>query len=174
MTIEFKACTFNDLHALQTIARATFEEAFSAQNDAMQMQTYLDEAFSIEQLQREFETNGTSFFLLYSKGELAGYLKLNAGAAQTEHMGETKLEIERIYLKRAFQGAGLGHYLIQSAIDFAQQLQKTTIWLGVWEENKKAISFYERVGFQKTGTHVFMLGDEEQLDYIMEMPLLKA
>lgn len=168
MTIQFKACTLEDLPALQVIARTTFEETFANDNDLANMQSYLDEAFSIEKVMKEFETKGTYFFILHYEGKQAGYLKLNVGVAQTEPMDNDKLEIERIYVKQAFQGSGLGRYLMQKAIEFALALQKHTIWLGVWEENKKAIAFYECSGFQKTGTHTFTLGNEEQLDYIME------
>lgn len=173
MTIQFKACTLEDLPALQAIARATFEETFANDNDLTNMQSYLNEAFSSEKLTKELGTKGTYFFLLHYEGKRAGYLKLNVDAAQTEPMGADKLEIERIYVKQAFQGHGLGQYLMQKAIEFALNLQKYTIWLGVWEKNTKAIAFYERAGFKKIGTHTFTLGDEEQLDYMMEKTLLK-
>lgn len=171
MNIQFKAVTLEDLPTLQAIARTTFEETFSADNDAANMQSYLDEAFSDEQLTKEIETTGTYFFVLHYEGEPAGYLKLNVENAQSEPMGQDQLQIERIYLMQAFQGNGLGKYLMQKAIELALDLQKKKVWLGVWEHNTKAISFYERLGFQKTGTLTFVLGDEKQLDYIMEKSL---
>ena len=44
---------------------------------------------------------------------------------------------------------------------------RTTIWLGVWEHNARAIAFYRRWGFADVGTTDFMLGRDRQTDRIM-------
>ena len=43
------------------------------------------------------------------------------------------------------------------------------IWLGVWQENPKAIQFYTKNGFEVFDQHVFKLGDEEQTDFLMRL-----
>src|SRR5690606_16174629 len=100
-------------------------------------------------------------------GQVAGYLKINADAAQTEEMGEDALEVERIYISRAFQKLGLGKHLMEQALELAARLGKKKIWLGVWEHNANAIAFYQKKGFVKTGEHSFFMGDDEQIDWIM-------
>jgi ribosomal protein S18 acetylase RimI-like enzyme len=57
--------------------------------------------------------------------------------------------------------------LLEQAIDFAKEKQKKYIWLGVWEHNPRAISFYERNGFEKFSSHPFPFGDEVQTDWLM-------
>ena len=99
--------------------------------------------------------------------KIAGYLKVNTGDAQTEEMDDDALEIERIYIINKFQKLGLGKYLFNKAMDIAMEQNKKKIWLGVWEKNKNAISFYKRLGFTQTGAHSFYMGDEEQTDLIM-------
>ncbi len=49
---------------------------------------------------------------------------------------------------------------------------KKKVWLGVWEKNENAIAFYNKMGFVRTGTHSFIMGDEEQKDYIMTKTLI--
>jgi ribosomal protein S18 acetylase RimI-like enzyme len=39
--------------------------------------------------------------------------------------------------------------------------------LGVWENNPKAIAFYTKWGFENVGVHTFVLGSEEQRDFIL-------
>ena len=103
---------------------------------------------------------------------MAGYLKVNISHAQSEEMGNEALEVERIYIKNTYQKHGLGKRLIHKAIEIAMELNKKNIWLGVWEKNVNAIAFYEKMGFVKTGTHSFYMGDEEQTDYIMLKTLI--
>ena len=42
------------------------------------------------------------------------------------------------------------------------------IWLGVWEKNPKAISFYKKFGFVEVGDQVFPLGNDPQRDIVMK------
>lgn len=69
------------------------------------------------------------------------------------------LEVERIYIRRAYQGQGLGKYLIQKSIDIAKEKNKQNMWLGVWEKNESAIRFYKGLGFVLHGAHSFYMGD---------------
>lgn len=60
---------------------------------------------------------------------------------------------------------------MQAALDIAQSTGYRTIWLGVWERNTRAISFYTRWGFETVGDHVCRMGSDEQRDLIMARPV---
>lgn len=157
-----------DIELLIAISTATFTETFSVFNTEQNMRAYLEKAFSLEKLQEELEDPGSDFYFIYVGEELAGYVKLNMGIAQTERMGEGALEIERIYVLGAFQGKKLGQLLLEKVIEIAKQQQCTYIWLGVWEKNRRAIRFYEKNGFIPFDKHIFRLGDDEQTDIMMK------
>lgn len=171
MSVHIQKCMKGDLLALQKISYATFDETFREQNTPENMQAYLEKAFNRKQLESEWMNPNSEFYFAYTDGELAGYLKVNIGDAQSEKMGEDALEVERIYVKSNFQGIGVGKRLLLHAVDIANERNKKKIWLGVWEKNDKAIAFYEKLGFTRTSSHPFYMGDEEQVDYIMEKNL---
>lgn len=173
MTITIKKCTFEDIELLQEVGRETFNETFKDQNSPENMQAYLEKAFNLEQLEKELSDISSEFYLAYANEEIAGYLKLNTGDAQTETMGSDSLEIERIYIRQTFHQQGLGKVLINKAAEIAIERNKGKIWLGVWEINEGAIAFYKKMGFVQTGTHSFYMGDEEQKDLIMTKSLGK-
>lgn len=161
----------DELEALQTISVRTFTETFAAYNTSEDMQQYLDQNFSRSRLLEELNTAGSSFYLMHSGAELAGYMKLNSGAAQTVTGKQYAIEIERIYVLQAFQGHKLGKTLLTHALSIAREKNYNSVWLGVWEHNTKAIGFYEHNGFVKTGSHEFILGSDVQTDYLMEKQL---
>jgi diamine N-acetyltransferase len=167
MTMSIKVCTIQELPILQKISYETFLDTFKDQNSPENMSAYLEKAFNIKQLEKELSNPFSQFFLVYFNNEVAGYLKVNTSDAQSEAMGEESLEIERIYIKSTFQKHGLGKVLLNKAIELAVELNKKEIWLGVWENNKNAIAFYEKMGFVQTGAHAFYMGDEKQMDFIM-------
>ncbi|MFS0776871.1 GNAT family N-acetyltransferase [Neobacillus sp. 3P2-tot-E-2] len=167
MNINIKPCTIGDLSILQEISCETFIETFKDQNSPENMNAYLERAFHNNQLEKELSTISSQFFFVYFNNEVAGYLKVNTQDAQSENMGEDSLEIERIYIRAKFQKLGLGKYLINKAIEIAEEQGKNKIWLGVWEKNENAIAFYKKLGFVQDGSHSFYMGDEEQIDFIM-------
>jgi diamine N-acetyltransferase len=171
MTVKLKSCTLEDLQTLQEISIDTFNETFKEQNSPENMSTYLEKAFNLEQLESELSNPSSQFFFVYYDEEVAGYLKLNTNDAQSEKMGNDALEIERIYVKNKFQKLGLGKYLFNVAMGNAAESGKKKIWLGVWEKNENAITFYKKIGFVQAGAHSFYMGDEEQTDLIMTKSL---
>lgn len=167
MTIRIKKCTFEDLQTLQEISIETFNTTFEDQNSPENMKSYLKKAFNLKQLEKELSTPFSQFFFVYFNNEIAGYLKININDAQSEEMGNDSLEIERIYIRNKFQRHGIGKYLLTKAMEIAMEHKKRKIWLGVWEKNENAISFYKKMGFVHTGAHSFYMGDEEQTDLVM-------
>lgn len=160
-----------DLHLLRTIARATFTEAFSARNSASDMNNYLAVSFSPEKLTAEFENPGSLFFFAEAGPEVAGYLKINWGAAQTEALLNNALEIERIYVLSGYQGRGIGKALFEKACSIAREKEMDAIWLGVWEKNTAALQFYRKHGFVEFDKHLFRLGEDEQTDLLMKLEI---
>ncbi len=166
-----KACTLDDLDALRKISYRTFNDAFGHMNILSNMKAYLDRAFDADKLRDELSDASSLFYLLHADGELAGYLKLNESAAQTDINDPQSIEIERVYVKKSFQSAGLGKLLLGKAKEVAAAKKKTYLWLGVWEKNDRAIAFYQKNGFYVIGKHPFFMGTEEQTDLIMRKDL---
>ena len=156
---------------LQKISRQTFHETFADQNSVENMKRYLEEGFSLEKLREEIQDPRSAFYFVTEGNEPMGYLKLNLANAQTELQELGGMEIERIYVLKSEQGKGFGNLLFNKALEIAVANGATYIWLGVWEKNLPAIEFYKKKGMEVFDSHVFRLGDEEQLDYLMRRPV---
>lgn len=168
-TIEIKKINLEDLVELQQIGKQTFDETFRVANSDENMETYLDESFSTQKLTIELENPESEFYFALFEGEVIGYLKINIGSSQTELKDENGFEIERIYVKREFHGKKVGQILFEKAVQLAQQKNKKYVWLGVWEENHKAIGFYTKNGFVTFDKHIFHFGKEKQTDLMMKL-----
>nr|WP_318540630.1 GNAT family N-acetyltransferase [Terribacillus saccharophilus] len=170
-SITIRKCNIDDLQILQEVSIETFSDTFKDQNSPKNMAAYLEKAYTSKKLENELSNASSQFFFIYLNEELAGYLKVNTGDAQSEEMDDDSLEIERIYVRSKYQKQGLGKYLMNKAIEIATEWNMKAIWLGVWEKNQNAIAFYSKNGFVKTGAHSFYMGDEEQIDFILPKTL---
>jgi len=160
-----------DLKDLRSVSKSTFTESFGEQNTPKDMEKYLREKFSEEQLLSELDNPDSAFYLAMLDGDVVGYLKLNTGQAQTELMDDNGLEIERIYVLKKFIGKGIGKQLFKLTLDIACQKKSHFIWLGVWEKNERALTFYHKNGFVEFDKHIFVLGDDHQTDILMKLEL---
>lgn len=166
--IAIKRVTFDDITALQKIGKQTFFETFSDSNSEQNMKQYLEDGFSVKKLTEELGNSDSEFYFAVYDERVIGYLKLNYGTSQTELKNEASLEIERIYVLQEYHGKKVGQILYEKAMQVAHDKQVNYVWLGVWEENPRAINFYIKNDFIEFDKHIFKLGDDEQTDIMMK------
>ena len=169
--IDIRKVSLSDLIQLQKIGRQTFYETFAALNTEENMSAYLEKGFSIDKLTAELNDKDSEFYFASIDNNVIGYLKLNFGQAQTELKHDNALEIERIYVLKEFHGKKVGQIFYDKALEVARQRKVDYVWLGVWEENPRAISFYKKNGFEELDKHIFVVGDDEQTDIMMKLTL---
>lgn len=172
--IQIRRANHDDIEILQKIGRQTFSETFSGVNTEENMIKYLDLRFSIEKLADEISNKESEFYFAVNGKNVIGYLKINSGKAQTELQDYNALEIERIYVVKEFHGRNVGQALYEKALMIAKEKKAPFIWLGVWENNLKALNFYRKNGFTEFDRHIFVLGDSRQTDYMMKLKLDSA
>ena len=169
--MKIRKINIDDLETLRYLSIQTFKETFEEVNTEEDMQKYLLENLSIEKLKTELENVNSEFYFAENNDEILGYLKLNFKDAQTEKLEENHFEIERIYVLKAFLGQKIGQILFDKAIEIGREKNLEYVWLGVWEENHRAIRFYGKNGFEIFGKHDFVLGKDVQTDLLMKLKL---
>ena len=162
--------TPDDVLTLQALSRQTFADAFTWYNTPADMQHYLENDLSTTQLSKELTTPNTHFFLAWDGDKAIGYSKLEVNTVPDGTPG-TAIEIARLYVLETYHGSGAGQQLFQHALDKAKREGATTLWLGVWELNPRAIRFYEKNGMAAFGTQTFQLGSDLQRDITMKRPV---
>ncbi|MBF2708269.1 GNAT family N-acetyltransferase [Flavobacterium soyangense] len=169
--IIIRKATISDLGIIQEISKKTFVETFADVNTPENMGNYVRKNFNSTQVASEINNQESAFYLATLDSETIGYLKINFGNAQTEINSQQAIEIQRIYILKAFLGKKIGKLLLGEAIKIGHQSGVDYLWLGVWEENYRALQFYNKNGFVEFDKHTFILGDERQTDLLMKLEI---
>ena len=164
--VSVRRAVHRDAAALSEFAAGAFRDAFGPHNTAANMDRYVAESFSTERQAAEIADSTGVVLLAESGAELAGYVRLVRGAAPTA-VAEPAMEIRRLYVDRRRHGRGVAQMLMDATVDAARDAGARAIWLAVWERNPRAIRFYEKSGFARIGSTLFLLGDDEQTDWLM-------
>jgi ribosomal protein S18 acetylase RimI-like enzyme len=159
-----------DAERLAALGARTFRDTFAADNSPDDIEAYVRDSFSLDRVRAELADDTNTFFLAFVDGEdqPTGYAKLRTGTRDPSVKGSDAVELERLYVDRRAIGHGVGAALMRASLDAAHSAGYRTLWLGVWERNARAISFYLRWGFHTVGDHVFRLGSDDQRDLVME------
>ncbi len=155
-----------DLPALRKLAISIFTATYETHNNREDFKAYMYEAFSDGKIESEFLETGTQFFVAMEADELVGYARVRESTEVNHLLGESNMELQRLYVDKPWQGKGIADQLIAACEDYARA-SKDWIWLDVWERNPKAINFYRKHGYEKFSEHTFLLGQDAQVDWLM-------
>lgn len=163
-----RLATTADAPRLRELSEITFRDTYTEYNTPENMEKHVAVNFAIEQIEKELKDPANQY-VVYEEGEdLIAFVKLVSNHSAKGLEEENAVEIERIYVRKAFHGMQLGRKLIDFCTDWAREKGFNVIWLGVWEHNQNAMRFYEKMSYERFGEHSFVLGDDNQTDYLMK------
>ena len=170
MNLEVRKANLADAKILAEIGWQSFHEAFAdnPKNHPDDMRIYMDEAFSPATISADLRDEKTVYLIAEIEAQAAGYAKIKFDSREDCVSGEKTLELCRLYALDKFIGKGIGKALMSEFFKIAEETNRDTVWLGVWEFNFRAQKFYEKFGFEKVGEHIFQLGSDPQIDWILE------
>jgi len=139
-----------DAKRIAEISRVAFEKAFRSNENADEVDTYLaglDTAY----FESSMASENCSFLVVSEHEEVFGFAQLIKKTPPNE-VGKAWLKLERLYLDPTRIGTGAGKLLMQEYQNAARQEDIEYAWLEVLNTNKRAVAFYERLGFETFDT----------------------
>ena len=160
-----------DLAVLLPLIRQTFRDTYLPACPIEEVEQHIEQHFTPPRIGAELSDPDARILLASRDGVPAGYVLLRFGSTTTCETGPDPVELVRIYLDRTAIGSGLGAELMRRSLDEARSAGGRTIWLSVWDQNTRAIRFYEKWGFSRVGDHEFVFGGISYRDPVMARPL---
>ena len=170
-THTLRPADLEDAELLAELGARTFRETFEAICSPQDLAAFLVTAYGTEQQRVELADPSRPAWVLAIDGVPAGFVQLRLGHREPCITGLRPVELQRIYLLRSVQGSGLGAALMDTAVDHARAWGADVLWLGVWENNARALAFYRRSGFREVGEHIFQIGQQVDRDLILAKEL---
>ena len=77
--VNIRAVENYEIAQLHELSLSTFVQAFGNQNTASNMEQYISQALTKDQITRQYKNPNSSFFFVEYQSEIIGYLKVNQG-----------------------------------------------------------------------------------------------
>ena len=176
MTHVIRKATEDDAGGLAALAAVTFPLACPPSTPPSDIAAHLANTLSETNFLSYLTDPAITILVIAAGGELRGYSLLAARPAQDPDVAAVlrvlpSTELSKCYVHPDHHGLGTAAELMHASIGAAAAGGARGLWLGVNDQNARAIRFYEKSGFRKVGTKSFKLGSTVEHDFVMERPL---
>jgi GNAT superfamily N-acetyltransferase len=166
--ISIRQASLSDTPIIVSLGRKTFVETYGDTNNKSAVAAYVDKMFNNDRIKQEINTYGERFFIAFVGDLPVGFTKLSENRIPRGLNGKKKIQVERIYVLKEYQGFKIGTELIEKVMQVAKDEGYKIVWLSVWQKNNKAIQFYQRAGFVIYETDIFQFGEDVHEDFLMK------
>lgn len=176
MTIDISTATAGDAGALAACAAVTFPLACPPDSSPKDIERHIRAQLSIERFARNIAAPTHTILCIRDGDRIVGYsMIVTDQPTDTDVLAALSLspvvELSKFYVHPDHHGRGSAAALMAATLELAAASGLAGVWLGVNQENARAIRFYTKSGFRRVGTKRFQLGQRFEDDFILEQPL---
>jgi len=146
-----------DFQLLSNIGKISFIESHGSSAATDDINIYLSEKFNPDVFKEELNDLKNIYHIIYHDNQPAGYSKIIFNTPHSNIQLNNVTKLERLYLLREFYNLNLGFELLKFNIELSKKNNQAGMWLNVWKENHRAVSFYKKNGFIVAGSYDFKL-----------------
>ncbi len=163
MIADIRIATTRDINAIQNLAYITWPATYKKIISVEQIEFMLEMMYSQKALENEFY-EGVQFLIAEVGDEAVGFASFGLSK-------DNIYKLHKLYVNPESQKSGAGKALLKEVIAKVIKLGGKKLELQVNRKNK-AVTFYEKMGFQIIASKDFHIGDEFYMnDYVMEIEL---
>jgi ribosomal protein S18 acetylase RimI-like enzyme len=146
-----------DFQLLADIGKVSFIESHGNSASPEVIDSYVNAKYNYDLFKQELNESQNIYHIIYYDKQPAGYSKIILNSQHSNIQIESITKLERLYLLKEFYNLKIGLQLFDFNIEFSKQNNQKGIWLFVWKENQRAVSFYKKNGFEIIGSYDFKL-----------------
>ncbi len=165
-----RKATKEDAKNIASLAVQVWLDTYAVEGIRDTFSEYIWSELTPENFSEKIENDKREIFLLWENEHLIGFAEMNYDSHQTKS-SKDDAEIDKLYIQENFCGKGLGKELINHIRKECKVRGVKEVWLSVYENNRRAIGFYEKVGFTETGELFFRMGDEKHRNLILALSM---
>lgn len=158
-----------DAAALARVSEATFTETFGHLYPPEDLAEYVNRVCTADACRKLIDDSQAGVWLAGAQGAPpAGFIVAANCKLPVENLEPSAGEIRQLYVLASHQNERLGSKLLDVALGWFAEQERTPLYIGVWSENLGAQRFYGRYGFVKIGEYGFPVGKTVDHEFILK------
>jgi diamine N-acetyltransferase len=164
--ITIRKIYIEDVVTLSTLSKKTFYDTFTGTCTAADMNHFLELYYNETTIATEIADEAMCYYFAMLNNKIVGYFLYKITDPGFEETKNKKtIELKRFYITKDYFGKGIAQKMMNYFLEDAKNKNCSIAFLGVWEYNYRAQSFYNKYGFVHTNyKHNFPIGNTPQKD----------
>lgn len=147
-------------------------QTYATKGISRETANYITERFSLEHIQQLIKENPDQLLVSYLNENPIGVAEIIFDA--TCPIRNLILpELSKLYVLESFYGQGIGYGLLEAVENELLSKNFKQLFLEVYVENLRAISFYEKCAYEKIGKVDFPMQDNTYKNWVMTKRLIE-
>ncbi len=160
--IRIEKATKNDADMLAELGVITFLQAHANSAPQEDLDAYMKKNYTVEAFENELCEIKNNYFIFYYLEKPVAYSKIVFNVSVKAISNHQIAKLDRIYLLESHYGSGFAQKLLNFSVKLAKENGQTGLWLYTWKENKRAIYFYQKMGFKIVGEYDFAVSKKHK------------
>jgi ribosomal protein S18 acetylase RimI-like enzyme len=173
MDLMIRVATAADASNLSALSIQVWLHTYAKSGLRSALSDYVLAEYTPEKITERLGDENQVFMVYEQNAHLVGYLRLLLDSPCPTDPS-SRVEIATLYVQEHFIGRGIGSKLLAYTFDFCGKRGLNGVWLSVNHENARAISFYDKHQFQRSGSIFFHLENEQHENFILCKPTALA
>ncbi len=177
MSVSIRIAKETDVPELVPLAARTFPLACPPEMDSTAIEKFMHDELNDEVFFKWIASDHVYVLVATDGAMLVGYTVCINDELPTDADIDRKLPADgavmmsKFYVHPEFHGAGVSKNMMTHLMEHYITSDRQWMWLGTNQANARAISFYERTGFQRIGTRTFDVGGTQAKDVVLARKL---
>lgn len=151
--------TDKDAEVLVNIGITSFLESHGHSAAKEDIDDYVMSKFDVNTFSKELKDTNNHFYIISHDGIAVGYSKVIFDCPHQNVDLKYVTKMERLYLLKEFHHLKLGLELFNFNLQLSKKKNQSGIYLFVWTENNRALTFYNKLGFKIIGNTYFKISE---------------
>lgn len=165
-SLQIRAGQPGDADRLAVLAAQVWLHTYCTNGINSEVAHYVLSELTVQRFSARLIEPGSHFLVAERNEWLLGFAAIKFGTPCPSG-GMSTTELQTLYVQQHCSGQGIGRSLLQAAEAKARQQSDAPLWLSVNAQNARAIAFYARQGYCKTGTTYFVLGQGRHENHVL-------
>ncbi|WP_109435358.1 MULTISPECIES: GNAT family N-acetyltransferase [Aquimarina] len=168
--VTFGKAKLSEALQISILMKTVNVQSYATDGIRLEMATYIDERFSPKYLEKTIKNNPNSLIVAYINENPIGVAEIIFDTSCPIRKIQIP-ELSKLYVLERFYGKGIGYRLLKEVENELLETGFKQLYLEVFTENPKAISFYLRQSYQKIGKVNFPMQDNTYKNWVMTKTL---
>lgn len=139
--------TLKDAEILASIGKISFIESHGKSAKQEDIDAYVNLNYTTNSFLEALNNSENNYYIIIHEHKPVGYSNIVFNARHSEISLDPVAKLDRIYILNAYHQMKLGLELFNFNMQLSIKNHQVGMWLFVWTENRKAVNFYKKAGF---------------------------